>query len=62
MPRPTPRPPTEPEIEVQMEIEADLPPPGAPSAFAEDDEGPTHVIEPVIDPHSGPSRTGPASD
>ncbi|MGE3768143.1 MAG: hypothetical protein AB7L94_38180, partial [Kofleriaceae bacterium] len=55
MPRQTPRPPTEPDIEVQMEMEADLPPLGAESEFA-DDEGPTHVIEPVLDAHSGGVR------
>lgn len=51
VPRPvSPRPPTEPEIEMQMEIEADLPPPdGSGGGFSADDEGPTHVIEPVID-------------
>lgn len=55
MPRQTSRPPTEPDIEVQMEMEADLPPLGAESEFA-DDEGPTHVIEPVLDAHSGGVR------
>ena len=57
MPRPAPRPPTEPEIEMQLEMEADLPPPDAPAhEFSDEDEGPTHVIEPVLEAQSGGIR------
>jgi len=56
MPRQNARPPTEPEIEVQMEMEADLPPPDAESVFTDDEEGQTHVIEPVLEANSGGIR------
>jgi hypothetical protein len=46
MPR-KPRAPTEPEIEMTVEMEAESPPSAPPNAFAEDDEGPTNVVETV---------------
>jgi serine/threonine protein phosphatase PrpC len=45
MPRKHLRPATEPEIEMTVEMEADAPP--KTNVFAEDDEGPTNVVEPI---------------
>lgn len=53
LPRTMSRPPTEPEIEVQMEMEADLPPPDAQSEFTDDGDGPSHVIESVLEASGG---------